>query len=392
MASIQKRGNSYRIRCSTGYDSKGRQIMRSTTWTPDPGMTPRQVEKELQRQAVLFEEKCKASGTAACTIKFEPFAHEWFTEYAEKQLRIRTVARLHQLEPRTYQAIGHLRMDKITARQIQSFINNLAEPGINKRTGGGLSPKTQSHYLSFISSVFDYAIRMDMLTDNPTKRVTIQKLEQKEREVYTLEETQHFLDLMQTEPPVFQAFFVLAIYGGFRRAEILGLEWKDIDFETGVVTISRSSLYAKGVGTFTDTTKTKGSQRSLKLPLSVIDILRVHRKAQLEQRLQMGDQWHDHDRLFTTWNGEPMGTGTPRKWLIAFCEKHGLRYLGIHSFRHLNASLLINSGVDLKTVSASLGHSQTSTTLNIYAHTFAAAQARASEAIAEVLPLHTKKA
>ena len=87
-----------------------------------------------------------------------------------------------------------------------------------------------------------------------------------------------------------------------------------------------------------------------------------------------------------------MGTGTPRKWLIAFCEKHGLRYLGIHSFRHLNASLLINSGVDLKTVSASLGHSQTSTTLNIYAHTFAAAQARASAAIAEVLPLHTKKA
>ena len=184
MASIQKRGNSYRIRCSTGYDSKGRQIMRSTTWTRDPNMTPRQVEKELQRQAVLFEEKCKANGTAACNVKFEPFAQEWFTEYAEKRLRIRTVARLHQLEPRTYQAIGHLRMDKITARHIQLFMNNLAEPGINKRTGGGLSPKTQSHYLSFISSVFDYAIRMDMLTDNPTKRVTIQKLEQKEKEVF----------------------------------------------------------------------------------------------------------------------------------------------------------------------------------------------------------------
>lgn len=165
MATITKRGDSYRIRVSDGYDIHGKQKMRSMTWTPEPGMSERQIEKELERQKVLFEEKCRG-GAGACNIKFEAFSKRWFREYAEKQLRPRTIALMHGLEERTYQAIGHLRMDKITALQIQSFIHNLAEPGINKKTNGGLSPKTQGHYLTFISDVFNYAVQMDLLKDN----------------------------------------------------------------------------------------------------------------------------------------------------------------------------------------------------------------------------------
>jgi site-specific recombinase XerD len=91
------------------------------------------------------------------------------------------------------------------------------------------------------------------------------------------------------------------------------------------------------------------------------------------------------DRLFIAWNGEPMGTSTPLKWLNCFVERSGMRKVTVHSFRHLNASLLINNDVDVKTVSAALGHAQPSTTLNIYAHTFAQAQAKASEAVGDVL-------
>lgn len=80
-----------------------------------------------------------------------------------------------------------------------------------------------------------------------------------------------------------------------------------------------------------------------------------------------------------------MHPNTPYHWLKRFCEETGQRFLGVHAFRHLNASLLINSGVDVKTVSTSLGHSQVTTTLNIYAHTFEEAQARASEAVANLL-------
>lgn len=233
---------------------------------------------------------------------------------------------------------------------------------------------------------------MDLLRDNPARRVKIHRGESLEKRIYTLEQAQLFLDRMQEEPLSFQAFCALAIYGGFRRSELLGLEWKDMDFDSCIVTVCRTSQYTKERGIYTDTTKTKGSQRSLKLPESVFAILRRYRTEQADRRLKLGDRWEDHDRLFTTWDGKPMSPSAPSKQVQRFCERVGLPYLGIHTFRHLNASLLISSGADVRTVSASLGHSQTSTTLNIYAHTFAAAQAKAADAVADALPLHHKQA
>jgi len=197
------------------------------------------------------------------------------------------------------------------------------------------------------------------------------------------------LDLLAKEPLFYQAFFTLAIYGGYRRGELCGLEWKDIDFNTCVISIQRASLYTKDQGTFTDTTKTKSSKRSLKLPVGVIDILRQYRAEQNSERLKMGDQWINFDRLFVGWDGQPVNPNSPYKWLCRFCERTGMRRAksAIHSFRHLNASLLITSGVDVKNVSNALGHTQVSTTTNIYAHTFAKVQADASDAIAAALPL-----
>ena len=391
MASISKRGNSYRIKVSCGYDSKGKQVIQSKTWKPDPNMTPRQIEKELQRQAVLFEEECQGVGTVS-NIKFEPLAKQWFKEYAEIKLRPRTLERYHQLEERTYAAIGHLKMDKITMRHLQKFIDNLSEKGINKRTGGGLAPKSVRHYLNFISDVFDYAIKNRIVKENPCRLVTLPELNRKEKDCYTLEEAQELIERLKSKAPMkYQAFFILAIYSGFRRGEMLGLEWKDIDFQTGIIKIERSSLYTAELGVYTDTTKTEGSKRMLKLPEAVMKLLKKYRKEQMIDRLKLGDQWHDYDRVFTKFNGEPMNPATPYGWLKKFCEKENIRFLGIHCFRHLNASLLISSGVDVKTVSAALGHSQTSTTLNIYAHSFATAQAQASEAIADALTFSDPK-
>jgi len=364
MATIQKRGDSYRIRVSCGYTAAGKQIEKTKTWKPESNMTIRAAERELNKQAVLFEEKCQG-GTAGCNIKFELFARQWFRDYAEKNLRPRTLAMMHGLEPRTYAAIGHLRIDKINAMQIQSFINNLAETGVNKKTGGGLSSKTQRHYLTLISDVLGYAGRMDLLTDNPARRVRVQKAEHSEKKIYTLEEAEQFLQLMQYEPLPFQCFCLLAIYGGFRREELLGFEWPDIDFKNHVITVNRASLYTKKLGVFTDVPKTKNSHRSMKLPDCIFPTLQQYKIEQAERRLTLGDKWVNSHRLFTTWNGRPQHPSCMPKTLKQFCDKNGLRYLGIHSFRHLNASLLITSGVDVRTVSTSLGHSQTSTTLDI---------------------------
>ncbi|MDY3906750.1 MAG: hypothetical protein SOZ47_08100 [Lawsonibacter sp.] len=79
MPTITKRGETYRIRAYCGYDARGKQVSRSMTWKPAPGMTPRQIEKEVQRQAVLFEEKCSGQGWGG-SVKFETFCKQWFEE------------------------------------------------------------------------------------------------------------------------------------------------------------------------------------------------------------------------------------------------------------------------------------------------------------------------
>ena len=87
MASIQKRNNSYRIKVSCGYGADGKQIQKFMTWKPDPSLTPKQIEKELQRQAVLFEESCKLGQATGSAVKFEPFAKQWYRECAEINLK-----------------------------------------------------------------------------------------------------------------------------------------------------------------------------------------------------------------------------------------------------------------------------------------------------------------
>lgn len=369
MASIEKRGNSYRIKVSCGYKADGKQVTKRMTWSPDPNMTPAQIEKELQRQAILFEEECKHNQVVS-TIKFEALSEEWFEQYANLNLKSTTLTRQRLLTKRVYKAIGHIRIDKLTARDIQKFINSLAREGVNEHTGKPLSRKTMVHYLSFISTVLNYAIKMDMLNDNPCRRVTIPKGSKKKRHILTMDETKHFFELLNEYAPLkWKAFFVLIIYSGMRRGEMLGLEWHDIDFATGMIHIERTSNYTKAMGIYTDTPKTESSVRYIKVPMLVIDVLKEYKEWQDSKSDRLGSKWVNTNRLFTKWNGAPMNLQTPYGWLQEFCEEHGFPFYGIHQFRHLNASLLISSGVDVKTVQSVLGHSQASTTVNTpYGH------------------------
>ena len=394
MANIQKRGNSYRIKVSCGYDTHGKQVIQSMTWKPpDENMTERQIEKELQRQAVLFEEEC-LKGNVVAAIKFEDFARQWFKEYAEISLKQRTVEGYHQMEKRIYKAIGHIRMDKLTARHIQKFILSLCnaerEDG-RDRNGGKLSTKTIKLYKSMISTICEYGVKMQMISTNPCKNVTIPKVITPEKEYYSIEEAQQLFDLFSLEPEEnykYVCFYTLAIYTGFRLGELMGLEWKDINFETNVITVNRTCLYSKAKGgLYTETPKTAQSLRSLKIPQAVIDMLVKWRSLQDIQHKKIGSQWIETDRIFTKWNGLTLDRSAPGYFFKQFCNRTGMRYVSNHSFRHLNASLLINSGSDVKTVQSCLGHSTATTTLQIYAHTFQSAQAAAMEAVAEALPL-----
>lgn len=387
MATITKRGDTYRIRCSLGYDSRGKQVIRSTTWKPEPGMTPKQEEKELNRFAVLFEEKCR-SGGGDPHITFEKFAEKWFAEYANTHLKAKTVHEYRWMSRRTYQALGHIRIDKLKPQHFREFFAQLAEPGQNEHNGKALSPKTVWNYYGFCSSIMGYAVKNELIDRNPCSVAAPKKPVSK---IVCLDDEQarRFLTALESEPLEDRVLFTLALLTGYRRGELLRLEWPDIDFDTGVITVRRTSQYTNDRGMYTDTPKTASSARSTKISPALVELLRWYKVEQARTRLECGDlwapEWDSAPRLFTNLNGTPMQPSTPEKRLGNILKRAGLPHVSLHSLRHTNATLLITGGVDVRTVAARLGHSQTSTTMNIYAETIRSAEAAAAQVLDDVL-------
>lgn len=133
MATIQKRNNSYKITVSCGYDMNKRQIRKAMTWKPEPNMSEKQIEKELQRQATLFEERCLKGQVLDENIRFSEFAEIWMND-RKKDLRPRTYARYESMLPRINAAIGHIKLCRLQPMHLREFYNNLAEGGIRLDT------------------------------------------------------------------------------------------------------------------------------------------------------------------------------------------------------------------------------------------------------------------
>lgn len=392
MATIQKRVSksgelSFLIRVSLGYDNQCKRIVKSMTYKPDKELTERQATKEANRQAVLFEDKCQAYSLSNRRVKFQALAEEWLQLIEQTQeMKPATITRLKTLQERTYNAIGNTYVDKLTYRQIQNFILTLSKDGVNQTTGKGLSQKTQKHYLSFISDVMRYALKCGLVSANPCKDITTVKTETKEKEIYSLEEMKILLSKVNENASTdYKVFFNLLAYCGLRRGEALGIEYKDIDFNTGMVSIVRTSNYNRDKGVYTSTPKTKSSNRYLYLQPFILDLIKQLRAEQEEQADKIGDLWVENDRLFITWCGKPMHPNTPYTWLERFCKSENISFKGLHSFRHTVATQTITNGVDIKTVSSFLGHSQTSTTLNIYAHAVQKSNVKALNLMANLL-------
>jgi integrase len=388
MATIQKRGKSYYFTVSCGYDTKGNQVRKTKTWMPDSVLTPKQLEKELQRQVILFEEQVKTGQSADGNIKFADFIDKWITEHCEKQLQPKTISENKKLLKRIIPTLGHIRLDKLKPLHFQQFYNNLQEPGMNEKTGGFLSANTISHYHRLLSSMLNTAVLWGMIPNNPLK-IKPPKIEAKESSYLDDEQAVKLLDALDTESIVYRTMITLLLYTGARKGEVLGLEWKDIDFDNSLLSIVRSSQYISKQGIITKEPKNKNSIRSIKVSGDIIALLQQYKKWQEEERLKCGDRWNDTDRLFTQWNGTPMHPDTLPTWFDKFLKRHGLPDINIHGLRHTCASILIAQRVDIRTVSKRLGHAQPSTTSNIYSHQIRSADEAASDVLS--LALNRKK-
>lgn len=175
MATISKRTSkkgevSYLIRVSLGYNKKGQQIVKSMTYKPESGMKPKAVEKELNRQAILFEEQAKQDyeqqlkreaeqqeqsdneiAYAKNHITFKELADEWLSlQEVSKELKPSSLLKMKSCKERSYNAIGNILVSKLSYRKIQAFISSLAKNGMNQKTGGGLSEKRKSIILHLL--------------------------------------------------------------------------------------------------------------------------------------------------------------------------------------------------------------------------------------------------
>lgn len=456
MPTIEKRGSGYRITVSAGYDMQGKQIKKRMTWTPLPNMTEKQIQKELERQAVLFEENVISGKAVGGAIKLEDFIEQWFDDYAASHLRNLSIQRYRQLTKRIYPALGYMRIDRIQPHNLVSFYRQLGETstnttaarrakenlkrlikdnnisyktlsdisGVSLRTvkaavggdnvsaqttaaickalkifendyftvvgdnGHKLAEKTVKQYHIFLSSVMDRAVKWGLISDNPCKRVDAPKVTRHETKYLSVEQAAVFLEKLTDEPLEWQVIFNMLLLTGMRRGELMGLEWSDVDFDNLTVTISRTSQYTPEKGIYTDTTKTEQSKRIISMPDNLIQLLRRYRAEINRRRFALGDKWVDSNRLFIKWNGEPMHPNTPYSQFQKLLKKYGLPSVSLHSLRHTNATIMIVSGTDIRTVSGRLGHSQTSTTLNIYAHLMQSADKNAADVVSSVLCKH----
>ncbi len=396
MASYIKRGDSYRIK---SYTNDGK--VQYYTWKPNISISKnkRKVASELQKQMVEFEKRCK-NDYKACDIKFKDFViDDWLIHYAKKRYKPSTYNKMGTIVKRVNSEIGDLRLDSITRKTLRRMLERF-EDGTAKICRKPLNPKTIRNTLSMVSSVFEYAKDLELLEKNPCDNIRKPTSKVTEKEYYSVEEANLLFDLMSKKAPIlYQVFYSLALYSGMRLGELCGLEWRDVNFENQTIFIKRSAYKIqnenKKSGNSADiervvtSPKTKSSIRCIKLPQLVFDLLNELKKHYHDEEFRLGTAWSNRDEhiVFRGNFGYAISPCTLSSWLKRFCKKNNLKRISTHDFRHLNASLLIHNGCDVKTVQYNFGHAQASTTMNIYAYAFMEQQTAVSECISEKIKI-----
>jgi integrase len=367
------------------------------TWVPTPGMTPKQIEKELNRQAILFEEQVKMGGPRVNgDIRFQSFSERFMEDHIKVNRKPNTVARYERDLRRINDALGHKKLSQITPLDITSFAASMQADGA-KSGGGKLASSSVNTILRTLSAALGYAVKWGYISSNPALKAEGPGQEYSEAAFLDEAEARLFLQALQNQPIQWRALICCDLLSGLRRGELLGLQWPDVDFYAHLVYIRRTWNYTSGKGCYFASPKSARSRRPVHLPDAFFVILEQYKHWQDEQRAALGDAWQgdpDDPRVFTSSEGLPFFPTTPTWWLSKFTKNIGIKHLSIHSLRHTYASLMIADDVPIVEVSSQMGHAKTSTTTNIYGHVIAASHAKALRTLDKfddiLLPLDKK--
>ena len=236
----------------------------------------------------------------------------------------------------------------------------------------GLSASTVVHRHANIRKCLHYAYQLGLINTNPADRINRPRPARYEAVFYNHQELSNLFHAIHGDPLEFAV--ICAAFYGMRRSEVIGLKWDCIDFERKTITIkhvvTEANLYGKKTLVVKDRPKTKSSRRTLPLVKPFEDMLHYMRQQQRQNQWLCGRSYcKDYlDYIYVNQLGELIHPDQITKHFKSFLIKHGMRVIRYHDLRHSCASLLYACGVNLKEIQEWLGHSDISTTANIYTH------------------------
>ena len=389
--SIEKRGkNSYRLTVSEGFDLNGRPMIHRKTIHG----TKKEAEVELAKFVTEVQNGLVIDGKS---LKFSEFVEVWKRDYGSKELAPTTYKRYcRMLETRILPYFGHFYINKIRPTDIMKFYDLLEKDTqlVRKKGNNGsktkkpLSGKTILEHHRLLRAMLHRAVYWQLIVSNPAERVQPPRAKKPKRRSYDDEQTKILLENLEkltVEDTKYKVAIILTIFTGVRLGELMGLEWQDVDFRNGIISINRSSQYLSDMGVFTKVPKTESSIREIAIPEFIISLLEEYKLWYEEQKSIYGELWTDSDRLFVQADGKPMHPSTISKWFVKYVGQIGLPVINFHGLRHTNASLLVAQNIDIAVISARLGHAQISTTLDFYVHPLLSHNRKAGYALENLL-------
>lgn len=370
---IKKLGkNKYQARYFAGYNSKGKRVYPSKTFK-----TSSDANKWLTAK---LREKHLGEYVEATTQTLAEYLDQWLIT-KKNSLRENTLyCYTGYIDQYVRHQIGNLKLTSVRGHHIEQWQASLI---------GRISPGTVAGVRAVLSSALSRAVRQRLIGRNPIKDAETVKFKRIEKQCLTPEQANAFM--AHCEGPI-GLLFKFALNTGVRPEEAIAVRWQDLDLEDKpVVHVRRAIIRLQGGGWKAYTPKTRNSVRRIGLPAFLAQELKAHRKAQLETKIKIRRHYKEHDLVFATSIGTPLGRALLWHEFRRTLKRAGLsEKIRLYDLRHSFVTLSLAAGVDLKTVSEEAGHATAAFTLDHYGHVLQVMRDAAVEKRTALLAAHKK--
>lgn len=305
------------------------------------------------------------------------WANYWFDNFVVGHVKITTINDDRSiLDKHIIPGIGHIPLKEIRGLRLTKFYNECLKKSNGR--GGTLDPKTVKNIRAVVNRMLECAYQNELIKENPNKKAKYPKCTKKETQILSPEDYDKLIKYCIEQGTQWDMLIVFFLCVGTRLGEALGLQWSKVNFEKRTIRISQQlqavpdsdkNAKYKYKKEIIDSTKTKTSNRTISMSEPVEKILRHVSALQAVNKMKLGQKYHrDLDLVFSREDGYFICDTTFRAFVNKRLEEAGIAHHKIHSFRHSFATSLFEDKIDIKKVSAWLGHSSIGTTLDIYTH------------------------